>query len=81
MTHRAGYASLVDNIFGAGSTTFDVVDPQTNNVLGALASPNGFAQFNANFEERLRRLSVAIHADASLRKEVLGAVNRVAEDE
>lgn len=78
MTHSANYTAFVDAIFGAGSATFDITKTDTNNVIGALASPNGFAEFKGNFEERLRRIDAAIKADWILRKEVLGAVNRVA---
>ncbi len=81
MTHRANYAAFVDAIFGAGAATFDVTKTESNNVIGALANPKGFAEFNANYEERLRRIDAATKVDASLRKDVLGAVNRVAEDE
>ena len=59
-THRAIYALLVDRIFGAGSATVDIAGTQSNNVIGALASPKGFAEFKANFEERMRRLNAAI---------------------
>lgn len=81
MTHRANFAAFVDAIFGAGSATFDVTKTESNNVIGALANPKRFAEFKANYEERLRRIDAATKADASLRKDVLGAVNRVAEDE
>ncbi|MGJ7497837.1 hypothetical protein ACSFA8_22530 [Variovorax sp. RT4R15] len=81
MTPRANYAAFVDNIFGAGSAKFDIAKTDTNNVVGALANPQRFAEFTANFEERLRRINAAIQSDPSLRKDVIGAVNRVAEDE
>jgi len=81
MTHRADYAAFVDAIFGAGSARFDVAKTETNNVISALANPKEFANFKANYQERLRRIHSATKADASLRKDVLGAVNRVAEDE
>ncbi|WP_157644759.1 hypothetical protein [Burkholderia ubonensis] len=81
MTHRSNYAAFVDAIFGAGSATFDVTKTESNNVIGALANPNRFAEFKANYEDRLRRIEAATKADPTLRKDVLGAVNRVAEDE
>lgn len=81
MTHRSNYAAFVDAIFGAGSATFDVTKTESNNVIGALARPNEFAEFKANYRERLRRIEAATKADPTLRKDVLGAVNRVAEDE
>lgn len=81
MTPRANYATFVDNIFGTGSAKFDIAKTDTNNVIGALASPQNFAEFIANFEERLLRINAAIQSDPSLRKDVIGAVNRVAEDE
>ncbi|SEH40174.1 hypothetical protein [Tardiphaga sp. OK245] len=77
MTPRAVYASLLHRIFGAGSATFDVIDARSNSVIGALAHPTDFLQFKSNFEERLRRLSVAIQADTMLGKEVLATVNRI----
>ncbi|MGV3681642.1 MAG: hypothetical protein ACO1PM_18265 [Acidovorax sp.] len=80
MTPRANFATFVDNIFGAGSATFDIAKTNTNNVLGALLSTQ-YATFTTNFKERLRRINAAILSDDSLRKEVIGAVNRVAEDE
>ena len=79
MTHRAVFASLVDRIFGSGSTTFDTSLAQSNNVIGALARPTEFTAFNNNFEARLHRLNTAVNADASLRTEVLAAVNRIAD--
>ena len=81
MTPRANYAAFVDNIFGAGSAKFDIAKTDTNNVIRALPNPQRFAEFTANFEERLRRINAAIQSDPSLRKDVIGAVNRVAEDE
>lgn len=78
MTDAAQYAALVDNIFGAGTATFDALKVRTNSVLGALAKATDFATFRANFEHRLRRLAAAIHADESLRQEILAAVNRIA---
>lgn len=81
MTHRSNYAAFVDAIFGEGSATFDVTKTGSNNVIGALADPNGFAEFKANYEARLRRIEAATKADPTLRKDVLGAVNRVGEDE
>lgn len=81
MTHRSNYAALVDAIFGAGSATFDVRKSVSNKVIGALVYPNGFSEFKANYERRLRRIEAATKADPTLRKDVLGAVNRVAEDE
>ena len=59
MTPGANYAAFVDNIFGAGSAKFDIAKTDTNNVVGALASPQRFAEFTANFEERLRRINAA----------------------
>lgn len=81
MTPRANYAAFVDNIFGAGSAKFDIAKTGTNNVIGALATPQTFAYFTANFGERLRRINAAIQSDPNLREDVIGAVNRVAEDE
>ncbi|MFN7026380.1 MAG: hypothetical protein ACK4QP_18070 [Pseudorhizobium sp.] len=72
---------FVDEIFGAGSATFDITKIESNNVIGALAHPNEFAQFKANYKARLRRIEAATKTDPTLRKDVLGAVNRVAEDE
>lgn len=81
MTPRENYAAFVNKIFGAGSAKFDIAKTDTNNVIGALASPQRFAEFTANFEERLRRINAAIESDPSLCKEVIGAVNRIAQDE
>ncbi|MHB8180192.1 MAG: hypothetical protein ACYDDR_05150 [Acidithiobacillus ferrivorans] len=80
MTQRAVFASLVDRVFGNGSATFDTTVAQSNNVIGALAHPTEFfATFKENFEARLQRLNTAVLIDASLRKEVLAAVNRIAD--
>jgi hypothetical protein len=79
MTERQIFASMVDRIFGSGSTTFDASVTQSNNVIGALAHPNQFTDFKRNFEARLLRLNAAIEADVSLHKEVLAAVNRIVE--
>ena len=77
MTQRAVFASLVDRVFGNGSATFDTTVAQSNNVIGALAHPTDFTAFKKNFEARLQRLNTAVLIDASLRKEVLAAVNRI----
>lgn len=77
ITHRVHYAALVDTIFGAGSAKFDKSVADTNNVIGALASPNSFVEFKANFQHRLHRLNAAIQSDPSLRKEILAVVNRI----
>jgi len=79
MTHRDTYASLIDQVFGRGSATFDVTAAQTNKVIGALAHTTQFGNFKKNFESRLRRLNVAIVSDTTLRSEVLAAVNRIAD--
>lgn len=79
MTHRDVYASLIEQVFGPGSATFDVTAAQTNHVIGALAHTKGFGNFKKNFESRLRRLSAAIVRDANLRSEVLAAANRIAD--
>jgi hypothetical protein len=79
MTDRAVYAALIGGIFGTGVATFDVAKTQTNNVIGALATSNNFNEFKANFGERLHRLRAAVQADGRLRKEVLAAVNRIAD--
>lgn len=79
MTQRAIFASLVDRVFGTGSATFDTTVAQSNNVIGALAHPSEFSAFKKNFEARLHRLNSAVLIDASLRKEVLAAVNRIAD--
>ena len=79
MTQRAVFASLVDNVFGNGAATFDTTVAHSNNVIGALAHPTNFTAFKKNFEARLKRLNTAVLIDASLRKEVLAAVNRIAD--
>lgn len=79
MTQRAVFASLVDRVFGTGSATFDAVLTHTNNIIGALAHPTEFEAFKKNFEARLQRLNAAALADVSLRKEILAAVNRIAD--
>ncbi|WP_440975027.1 hypothetical protein [Pseudoxanthomonas winnipegensis] len=77
MTNRVVFASLVDRIFGSGSTKFDTSVAQSNSVIGALAHPTDFTNFKRNFEARLHRLNAAVKADASLRADVLAAVNRI----
>jgi hypothetical protein len=79
VTDRTAYATLVDRIFGSGSAVFDISVASRNNVIGALARPDNYGAFKDNFEARLARLNAAIVADSSLRKEVLGAVNRIVE--
>lgn len=79
MTNRAIFGHLVDLIFGSGTATFDTSVAQSNNVIGALAHPTEFTAFKENFKARLHRLNTAVKADSSLRKEVLSAVNRIAD--
>ncbi|WP_313207288.1 hypothetical protein [Stenotrophomonas sp.] len=77
MTNRSAFASMVDRIFGSGSATFDTSVAQSNDVIGALAHPTEFTAFKDNFEARLHRLKSAVEVDASLRAEILAAVNRL----
>lgn len=81
MTDKAHYAALVESVFGTGTVTFDASAPGSNNVIGALAHATQFKLFQANFIARLRRLSAAIDLDATLREDVLIAVNNVSTDE
>jgi hypothetical protein len=81
MTDRGTYAALVDGIFGAGTANFNVVDPESNHVIGALGNPTQFAAFCANFEQRLRRLAASLDADGSLRKETVAAINKIVTSE
>lgn len=77
MTHRANYAELIDGFFGAGTASFDITVPGSNNVIGALANSSNYSKFKSNFEQRLQRLDAAIKADESLRVEILSAVNKI----
>ena len=77
ITYRLNYAALINDVFGANSAAFDVVNTQSNNVIGALADKQQFGAFSANFEQRLRRLADAIKADPTLRKEAVAAVNKI----
>ncbi|EPF1845551.1 TPA: hypothetical protein ACKP6A_002333 [Pseudomonas aeruginosa] len=77
MTRRAIFAALIDQIFGKDSATFDTSADQSNHVIDALAHPTEFTNFKSNFKARLQRLNTAIQIDASLRKEILYAVNRI----
>ncbi|WP_208630428.1 hypothetical protein [Ectopseudomonas oleovorans] len=81
MTDREHYALLVDGIFGIGTATFNAADTQSNDVIGALGKPGQFVEFNANFEQRLRRLAASLHADETLRKEILAAINKIVTSE
>ena len=75
LTDISKYADFVNAIFGENSAKFK--NPEWNNVIGAFANPEGFAEFNANFGGRLRRIEAATKVDPTLRKDVLDAVNRV----
>jgi hypothetical protein len=81
MTARKNYASIVDGIFGAGTATFDVDEPRTNNVIGALASHGQFGEFTANFEQRLRRLAAAVKVDETLRSDIVAALQKIVSSE
>ena len=78
MTNSEHYARLVDVIFGPHTTAFDTNKTHSNRVIGAIANPNNFIEFKANFSARLRRLNRATTVNPVLRRPVINAVNQVA---
>ena len=77
MNDLENYATLIDRIFGAQTTTFDVKKSYTNNIIGALNNPTEFASFTNNFTERLHRLH-KIYSTEPFLKDVVVRVNDIA---
>ncbi len=77
-TPRATYSQLVDEIFGAGSATFETSSTETNPIIGALHATDDFQQFRANFRRRLERLGSVYGGSHSHRPTLLKAVNEIA---
>ncbi len=73
------YADLIDNIFGAGTASFDKSHDVTNNVIGALNHPEDFRIFKSNFTARLERLN-KIYSSHPDFKEIIVQVNEVASE-
>ncbi len=78
MTAIQNYSRLIDEIFGAESTTFDTSKEVCNNVIGALNNPNEFKEFTANFIARLKRLKCIYSAYPNYLTEIIVQVNEVA---
>lgn len=79
MTDRLVYATLIESIFGLEAVSFDTSKTHSNNVIGAIASTNGFSEFKANFTARLHRLNVAIETNSRLRATIINIVNQIAD--
>ncbi|MGK9064594.1 hypothetical protein [Stutzerimonas chloritidismutans] len=78
MTKLKVYADLVNDIFGPGTTTFNIEATTSNDVVGAIASITNFEVFRGNFTARLRRLQSAIKSNEEISVPIINAVNGVA---
>jgi hypothetical protein len=78
MNDLENYALIVEQVFGAGTVTFNRTTNYSNNVIGALNRMDDFHLFRVNFPARLRRLERVYHSDPNSLKEVLNAVNNIA---
>lgn len=72
------YSQLIDGIFGARTTTFDINANTTNNVIGALNHTTDYSQFKTNFRARLNRLKTIYSTEPTYLREILVQVNEVA---
>jgi hypothetical protein len=76
MANQHPFQSLVDNIFGSGSSkSLAIPLGQSNNIIDALGSEN-FQDFQANFEARLKRLNVCYQGHVS-RSALLDQINNI----
>lgn len=78
MKDAAAYRALVSALLGAEAATFDEKSDATNEVIGALNSPDGYETFRRNFTARLQRLGAVYSPGHPLRQPFLRAVNDVA---
>jgi len=76
MTNVENYSSIIDNIFGTGTTTFDIKEQHSNKVIGAL-NHSQFNNFKENFIERLKRLKKIYTPHPTFLKEILVQVNEI----
>lgn len=77
MTPLQNYSSLIDSIFGVGTTTFDITKTYTHNVIGALNHPTEFLDFKNNFTARLNRLKNIYSTHPTYLKEIIVQVNEI----
>ena len=77
MTDLENYSNIIDNIFGANTTTFKRTGNSTNNVIGALNNASNFEVFAANFTQRLRRLNAIYSPYSEYLQEILVKVNLI----
>jgi hypothetical protein len=78
MTAIENYSRLIDNILGAGTTTFDTSKDIYNHVIGALNNPTEYNDFTANFISRLERLKTIYSTHPTYLTEIKVQVNEVA---
>jgi len=78
MNALAKYASLINEIFGPGTATFDTNSSVTNEVIGAWKHPCNFSDFIRNFTARLRRLKAIYSNRPDYLKDILVQVNEIA---
>ncbi len=79
MTAIRNYSTIIDGIFGIGTTTFAVTDTHTNKVIGALNNPE-FHEFIANFRARLYRLKLIYGTHSEYLKDILVQVNEISSE-
>lgn len=78
MTALENYASLIDDIFGAGTARFDTKKNETHNVIGALNFPQEYNEFKANFTARLNRLKNIYSPYPAFLQKIIMQVNEIA---
>lgn len=76
MNDIENYSIIIDEIFGIGTTTFDITKQHSNRVIGAL-NHTQFSNFKENFIERLKRLKKKYTQHPEYLKEILVQVNEI----
>jgi len=76
MTDLENYSNLINNIFGAETTTFDVSKKYTNRVIGAL-NHSQFSSFKKNFIARLKRLKRIYSSHPDFLQEIIVQINEI----
>ncbi|MGA2296074.1 MAG: hypothetical protein ABSG15_00815 [FCB group bacterium] len=78
MTAIQNYSTIIDSIYGIGTTTFDISKNFTNKVIGALNSRSQVNNFKTNFISRLERLRSIYSTHPTYLADILFKVNDIA---
>lgn len=77
MTAIENYATIIDGVFGKGTTSFSTKNNHSNPVIGALKNDNEYQNFKANFIARLNRLKSIYEDHPNSLREIIVQVNEI----